>query len=40
MWGCRNSFEAYANLREKATKCCLKSTEVLLDAEEHVLTLV
>ena len=30
--GCRFSFEAYAkNVRENATKCSLKTTEVLLD---------
>ena len=37
----RFSFEAYAiNVREKATKCSVKTTEVLLglDAHEHVLT--
>ena len=32
---CRFSFEAYAkNVREKATKCPLKTTTVLLEAEE------
>ena len=31
--GCRFSFEAHAkNVREKATKCSLKTTEVLLGA--------
>ena len=31
----RFSFEAYAkNVREKATKCPLKTTKVLLEAEE------
>ena len=39
MIGCRFSFEAYAkNIQEKATKCSLKTTEVLLDADGHVLT--
>ena len=39
MLDCRFSFEAYAkNLREKATKCTLKTAEVLLDADGHVLT--
>ena len=39
MLGCRFSFEAYAkNLRKKATKSSLKTTEVLLDAEGYVLT--
>ena len=38
MLDCRFSFEAYAkNLREKATKCTLKTAEVLLDADGHVL---
>ena len=39
MLGCRFSFQTYAKkLREKATKCSLKTSEVLLDADEHVLT--
>ena len=39
MLGCRFSFEAYKkNVREKATKCSLKTTEVVLDADGHVLT--
>ena len=39
MLGCRLSFEAYAKIvREKATKCSLKTTEALLDADEHLLT--
>ena len=39
MLDCRFSFEAYAkNVREKATKCSLKTTEVLLDADGHVHT--
>ena len=39
MLDCRFSFEAYAkNLREKATKCTLKTAEVLLDADGHMLT--
>ena len=38
MLGCRLSFEAYTkDVREKATKSCLKTTEVLLDADGHVL---
>ena len=38
MLDCRFSFEAYAkNLREKATNCTLKTAEVLLDADGHVL---
>ena len=37
--GCRFSFEAYAkDVREKMTKCSLKTTEVLLDADGHMLT--
>ena len=32
------SFETYAkNVREKITKCCLITNEVLLDADGHVL---
>ena len=38
MLGCRFSFKAYANIREKATKCSLKTTEVLLNTDGHVLT--
>ena len=39
MLGCRFSFQTYAkNLREKATKYSLNTSEVLLDADEHVLT--
>ena len=39
MLGCRFNFEAYAkNIREKATKCSLKTTDILLGADEHVLT--
>ena len=34
MLGCKFSFKTYAkNVREKATKCSLKTTEVLLDAD-------
>ena len=41
MFGCRFSFEAYTkNLREKTTKCYLKITKILLDADGHVLTYV
>ena len=37
MLGCRFNFEAYAkNVREKATKCSLKTIE--LDADGNVLT--
>ena len=37
MLGCRFSFKAYAkNVREKAIKCSLKITEVLLDVDGHV----
>ena len=33
------SFEAYMkNVREKVSKCTLKTTGVLLDADGHVLT--
>ena len=39
MLGCRFSFESYAKIvREKATKCSLKATEILLDADRHMLT--
>ena len=39
MLGCRLSFKAFSkNMGEKATKCCLRTTEVLLDADGHVLT--
>ena len=38
MLSCRLNFETYAkNIREKATKRCLKSAEVLLDVDGHVL---
>ena len=41
MLGCRFSFEAYArNVRENATKCYLKTTEVLLDSDGHYLSLI
>ena len=41
MVGCRFSFEAYVkNIWEKVTKRFLKTTEVLLDADEHVLCLI
>ena len=41
MVGCRFSFEAYVkNIREKVTKRFLKTTEILLDADEHVLCLI
>ena len=39
MLGCRFNFDVYAkNVRQKATKCSLRTTEVLLDADGHVLT--
>ena len=39
MLGCRFSFKSYAkNVQEKATKCSVKATEVLLDADGYVLT--
>ena len=39
LFGCRLSFEAYAkNVRGKATKRSLKTTEVLLDADRQVIT--
>ena len=38
MLGCRFKFKVCAkNVREKAMKCSLKITEVLLDADGHVL---
>ena len=41
MLGCRFSFKVYAkNVKEKATKYSLKTAEVLLDADGHVLTYV
>ena len=34
--GCMFTIKAYAkNVREKTTKCSLKTAEVLLDAEGH-----
>ena len=39
--GCSFSFEAYAkNVREKATKCSLKTAEVLLNTDGHALIYV
>ena len=39
MLGCRFGFEEYAkNVKEKATKCSLKTTEILLDVDGYVLT--
>ena len=39
MLRCRFSFEAYAkNVREKATKRSLKTTDVLLGADGHMIT--
>ena len=39
MFDCRFSFEAYVkNVREKVAKCSLKATEVLCDADGHLLT--
>ena len=38
MLGCRFSYEVYAkNVRGKATKTSLKTTDVLLGPNEHVL---
>ena len=38
MLDCRSSFKTYAkNVRESATKCSLKATDVPLDADGHVL---
>ena len=35
------SFEVYVkNVKEKATNCSLKTTEVVMDADRHVLTYV
>ena len=40
MLDCRSSFKAYAkNIRQKATKSSLKTTEVLLDGDGYVVTL-
>ena len=39
MLGCRFTFKAYAkNIRDKATNCPLKATEILLNPYGHVLT--
>ena len=39
MLSCRFSFQAYVkSVREMTTKCSLNITEVLLDADGHVLT--
>ena len=39
MLGSRFSFETQAkNVRENVTKCSLKTTEVILDTDGHVLT--
>ena len=39
--GCRLNVEAYEkSVREKTTKCSLKTIEILLNADEHVLTWV
>ena len=39
MLGCRFSFETSKKLiKERMTKCSLTTTEVLLDADEHMLT--
>ena len=39
MLGCRFNFEPYAkNVREKAAKCSLKTDEIRLDNNVHVLT--
>ena len=40
MLGWRFSFEVYAkNVKEKATKCYLKTTGILLDADGHFASL-
>ena len=40
MLSCKFSFKAYGkNVMEKVTKCSLETTEVLLDADRHVLSL-
>ena len=37
--GCRFTFKAYAkNVREKTAKYILKTTEILMDVDGHVLT--
>ena len=39
MLDCRLSFEAFAKIvKEKATKCSLKTAKVLFDADGHVFT--
>ena len=39
MLSCNFSVEAYAKtVRKKANKCSLKTTEILFDADGHVLT--
>ena len=39
MLGCKFSFKVYAkSVREKATKCSLKTNEVMLDTDGHVIT--
>ena len=39
MLGCRLSFKAYVkDVRENATKCSLKTSDILLGADGHVLT--
>ena len=38
MLSCRFNLEAYTkNVQEKATKCSLKTAEILMDADEHML---
>ena len=39
MLGCRLNFETYVkNVREKTTKCSLKTTDISLGADGHGLT--
>ena len=39
MLGCRFNFEEYAkNVREKATKCSLKTAGILFGTDGHILT--
>ena len=41
MLGCRFSFEEYAkNVREKATKCSLKTAGILLGTDGHILYVI
>ena len=39
MLGCKFSFKVYAkSVKEKENKCSLKTNEVMLDADGHVIT--